>query len=328
MGEPTQCPICESRFGAICTWDPFNGSGRWFHCTACGDFILSGSLIATLPHKNPKLFTDSKRSALSHFLRTSWMATGKPAFLQDDWFDKHIQTQKTLNPPDIAKNIIRFLGDTEDETGTSLASLPLGYYAIFGASSPRQANRVLLEMFDRKLIKVKDERRARESHDFKGCELSFEGWERYYREKSGQYSGSYGFLALKFGEQDAQHETLFREHLKPKVKQQLGYDIRDIRDDSRTGIIDNLLRERIRDAAFVLVDLSHDNHGAYWEAGYAEGLGKPVLYLCEQAKFDKEKTHFDTNHQTTIPWDASKPDKLVTDVVATLRRSMNLFPLK
>jgi nucleoside 2-deoxyribosyltransferase len=77
---------------------------------------------------------------------------------------------------------------------------------------------------------------------------------------------------------------------------------------SRAGVIDNILRAQICDAAFVLVDLTHDNTGAYWEAGYAEGLNTPVIYLCEQAKFDMAKTHFDTRTRS----DAA-------------RRSLNLF---
>ena len=31
----------------------------------------------------------------------------------------------------------------------------------------------------------------------------------------------------------------------------------------------------------------------YWEAGYAEGLEKPVIYTCEKNKFNSEKTPFD-----------------------------------
>ncbi len=53
----------------------------------------------------------------------------------------------------------------------------------------------------------------------------------------------------------------------------------------------------------MIAELSHDNSGAYWEAGYAEGLGKPVIYICEQKKFDEKGTHFDTNHCTTVFWD-------------------------
>jgi nucleoside 2-deoxyribosyltransferase len=80
------------------------------------------------------------------------------------------------------------------------------------------------------------------------------------------------------------------------------------------------------ETAFVLVDLTHDNSGAYWEAGYAEGLGKPVIYICEQSKFDAVKTHFDTNHCTTVMWKADEPAVFTEQLVATLRRSLNLFP--
>jgi nucleoside 2-deoxyribosyltransferase len=85
------------------------------------------------------------------------------------------------------------------------------------------------------------------------------------------------------------------------------------------------MRAKIRDSAFVLVDLTHDNSGAYWEAGYAEGLGKPVIYLCEESKFEKAKTHFDTNHCTTVTWDIENVEQFKTKLIATLRNSLNLF---
>jgi nucleoside 2-deoxyribosyltransferase len=98
-----------------------------------------------------------------------------------------------------------------------------------------------------------------------------------------------------------------------------------MRDVKEAGVIDNLLRVRIRDAAFVLADLTHANNGAYWEAGFAEGLGKPVIYLCEKGRFDETKPHFDTNHCTTVTWSAADPDAFRVDIVATLRNSLKLF---
>ena len=81
-----------------------------------------------------------------------------------------------------------------------------------------------------------------------------------------------------------------------------------MRDVSQAGIIDNIMRTQIRDAAFIIIDLTHDNAGAYWEAGYAEGLGKPVVYICERKKFETATTHFDTNHCTTVPWSIEDPE--------------------
>ena len=110
------------------------------------------------------------------------------------------------------------------------------------------------------------------------------------------------------------------------MKDGIGYELVDMRNVTRAGIIDNIMRAQIRDAAFVIVDLTHDNSGAYWEAGYAEGLGKPVIYICEKTKFKAVKTHFDTNHCTTVIWSEGADDGFTQELIATLRRSLNLFP--
>jgi nucleoside 2-deoxyribosyltransferase len=160
--------------------------------------------------------------------------------------------------------------------------------------------------------------------DFPDLNLTLEGWERYEAEKRGQTRGNYGFIALEFN--DALLDPFVRDIVKPCVKTELGFDLVDMRDVAKAGVIDNIMRAQIRDAAFVLVDLTHDNSGAYWEAGYAEGLGKPVIYLCERAKFEQVTTHFDTNHCTTVVWSADQNEEFQKQLVATLRRSLNLFP--
>ena len=154
--------------------------------------------------------------------------------------------------------------------------------------------------------------------------LTLDGWGLYEAEKRGETSGKYGFIAMKFG--DPVLDPFVQNVLKPAVKDGIGYDVVDMRNVARAGIIDNIMRAQIRDAAFVIVDLTHDNSGAYWEAGYAEGLGKPVIYICEKAKFDDAKTHFDTNHCTTVLWSSKNENNFSQELVATLRRSLNLFP--
>jgi hypothetical protein len=159
--------------------------------------------------------------------------------------------------------------------------------------------------------------------DILNANLTLDGWEQYEAEKRGEYSGKTAFIALRFN--DPMLDALLRDVIKPCVKDELGFDVVDMRDVSQAGLIDNIMRAQIRDAAFVLVELTHDNPGAYWEAGYAEGLGKPVIYLCEKSKFDASRTHFDTNHCTTVSWLADDPDRFRRNLVATIRRSLNLF---
>jgi nucleoside 2-deoxyribosyltransferase len=68
----------------------------------------------------------------------------------------------------------------------------------------------------------------------------------------------------------------------------------------------------------LIADLTHANNGAYWEAGYAEGLGKPVIYRCNRAVFERERTHFDTNHHLTVIWDPAAPTEAAEQLKATI----------
>lgn len=193
---------------------------------------------------------------------------------------------------------------------------------LVGALNQDYAFKLAREMIDHGLLQGSDASSQDSRYELMELDLTFEGWRRFEQELTGKVQGNYGFIALKFG--DEVLDPFLRDVIKPAVAS-LGYQLFDMRDTAQAGVIDNLLRVRIRDSAFVLVDLTHDNPGAYWEAGYAEGLGKPVLYLCERSKFETARTHFDTNHCTTVPWNADNPTGFEADLTATLRRSLNLF---
>jgi hypothetical protein len=149
--------------------------------------------------------------------------------------------------------------------------------------------------------------------------LSFSGWDYFESLRLGGVTYRKAFMAMKFGnaELDAMLETVF----KPGAKR-AGFDLRRLTDDPRAGLIDNRLRVEIQSSDFLVADLTHDNPGAYWEAGYAEGLGKPVIYTCEKGKFEAAKTHFDTNHHLTIVWESSNREAAGNELVATIRATL------
>ena len=140
----------------------------------------------------------------------------------------------------------------------------------------------------------------------------------------------YGFLAMQYSKDekrekyDVELEELARDLLKPVVRETLGYELIDMRDDLKAGIMDVTLRNLIKNSKFVIADLTHDNNGVYWEAGYADALEKPVLYICEKEKFKKLKTHFDTNHCTTVLWSIDSRDKFKDEFSRALQRSLNV----
>ena len=76
------------------------------------------------------------------------------------------------------------------------------------------------------------------------------------------------------------------------------------------------LLKYIRDSKFVVVDLTHENNGAYFEEGYAMGLGKPVIQLCKKGT----KLHFDIAQKNTIMWATEEdiPELLQKRIAATI----------
>lgn len=65
--------------------------------------------------------------------------------------------------------------------------------------------------------------------------------------------------------------------------------------NSNDPITDRML-ESIRLAEFVIVDLTHERPNVYYEAGYAQGLGKTPIYV---AKIDTD-LHFDLKDYPVI----------------------------
>ena len=226
-----------------------------------------------------------------------------------------------MNTKLLAMNLIRYIGDRVSETGQPIDQLSV-VAGMIGAPSEEISDNLIEELEERRIIRVRNITKTFDGTIFLGVNLSLEGWEKYEEEKRGGFDGNYGFIAMKFGDEDL--DLFVQEVVKPAIRQRLNIDTVDLRDVAQAGVIDDIMRVKIRDAKFVIADLTHDNNGAYWEAGYAEGLGKPVIYICEKAKFEAEKTHFDVNHRTTVPWSTDDPDGFCNELIAALRQSLHL----
>ena len=146
-----------------------------------------------------------------------------------------------------------------------------------------------------------------------GLRLTPSGWLRVEELKRAHIASKYAFLARKFDNPEL--DRVFNECLRAAVAA-TGYELRIA--TQRAGLVDAVIEDEIRRCRFLIADLSDDNPGAYWEAGFAEGLGKPVIYVC-RAKVD---THFDTNHRHTVGWDLSSLDETATKLKAVIRNTL------
>lgn len=112
---------------------------------------------------------------------------------------------------------------------------------------------------------------------FTQCTLTPAGWTRYRELSSARVTSRYAFMAMKYN--DAELDGIVRMWFAPAVMA-TGFELRRLDENQPAGLIDDQLRVAIRTSRFLICDVTHGNRGAYWEAGFAEGLGKPVIYTC------------------------------------------------
>jgi nucleoside 2-deoxyribosyltransferase len=152
-------------------------------------------------------------------------------------------------------------------------------------------------------------------------QLTIAGWDRADAIRRGGSISRAAFMAMPFGKPEL--DAIYRDHFQKAVKD-TGFTIKRLDENQPAGLIDDRMRVEIRQCRFLISDLTHGNPGAYWEAGYAEGLGKPVIYTCELSVFaDRAKgTHFDTNHHLTVVWDSASPAVAAAKLKATIRATL------
>ena len=317
MSDSAECPVCQNaEEGSSCRQLPTlpNEDLSTFQCDVCGRYKTPGLVgLSGLGGLKP-----IQRALLSYRLRTR--SSEEEPFVTSEWVNDLLSNVSLPTPAMQATNLVRFIGDEVSRSGKPLGQLPIGFHAIIGSFNRAMALRLIGELQERKILTM-DNVVGIPGKPL-NITLTLDGWERYEAEKRGRFEGDYGFIAMQFD--DSELDPFVKDIVKPAVKEGIRYDLFDMRDVGRAGVVDNIMRTQIRGAAFIIVDLTHDNSGAYWEAGYAEGLGKPVLYICEKTKFEEARTHFDTNHCTTVLWSRDDDAGFKQELIATLRRSLNL----
>ena len=117
---------------------------------------------------------------------------------------------------------------------------------------------------------------------------------------------SQAFVAMWFGdEMDDAYEQGFRQGIEAA-----GYTPMRIDRKPDVNKIDDEIIAEIRRSRFLVADFTHGEDGArggvYYEAGFAYGLGLPVIHSCRKDMV--EQLHFDTRQYYHIVWES--PEEL------------------
>ena len=109
-------------------------------------------------------------------------------------------------------------------------------------------------------------------------------------------SGAQGFVAMSF---NPSLQEVWINGFVPGIRAAGYHPVRLDDKDYVGGITDEIMSE-IRRSRFVVADYTGQRHNAYFEAGFALGLGLTVIPTCHADENDK--LHFDIRHLNTLEW--------------------------
>jgi hypothetical protein len=285
-------------------------------CKRCGDFAITGSLLASYANVEGKnhLFSGLFRWRKEKGLKSEEILTS------DTIKDVLQSTEIPQNIPEKIDKLIYYVGLSSPTFGASVPILPEDDYPLTFSPFADELREILLFLEADKLIEpaVDDTGNVitiREQLSYEGivqCKFTMQGWKRFYELERKGVDSKQCFVAMNFDDEfDSAYKKISEavESCGFKAYRTKGFSIEDVND---------LIIAGIKESVFVVADFTGQKLGVYFEAGFARGLGKRVIWTCRED--EKDKLHFDTRQFNHILW--KDVEELKSKLQASIRANI------
>ena len=232
---------------------------------------------------------------------------------------EYAKMKRPLHPHERAARLLRFV---IERTETIATPVPIRFddgeaYAWSESANFDELDFLIEHLNDEKLLDAQYDPVRR----LFICRITMDGY-RFIAEQETHVATTQAFVAMWF--HDKMNDA-FETGIKPAIEE-AGY--KPLRIDLKPDVnkIDDEIIAEIRRSRFLVADFTHGDEGArggvYFEAGFAEGLGIPVIYTCRKDMMDK--LHFDTRQYAHIDWET--PDELRDRLLHRIRARIGEGP--
>ncbi len=149
-------------------------------------------------------------------------------------------------------------------------------------------------------------------------------WKAYQRidemETSGRTSNR-AFVAMAFAQK---YDEIWLNVIRPGILD-AGYNPIRVDKEEHAERIDDFIISQIRRCRFLVADFSGQRNGVYFEAGFALGLGRRVIWMCDDS--ERDEVHFDTRQFNHIMYtDLAKARRQLTNRIVALEDQGTYVP--
>jgi hypothetical protein len=312
MSNLVNCVICgrsrENGFQPYCDWvfedGPSPVPAQEANCQQCGQYYLLGSLN---DYYMADLVDTPKKTALSCATRQA-SESGKPLRLTRENAAKFAGAHVETRVSDNMDNLLRWIAKRAPRPSSTMTVSIETDFTVVDCLGPNEFQQYLSWLTTNSL--VGDSGIPGRGPYF----LTLDGWNRL--QPPGRPGGKPGqcFIAMWF---DPTMDEVELEIANAVEDSGFKRPLRIDKKEHNNQITDELLAA-IRDSEFIIADVTEHRPNVYYEAGFAKGLGREVIYCCRKDNF--ENRHFDVSTINHVVWDdpADLRKKLAARIKGTI----------
>jgi len=318
MSEDKNCFFCGSECEIYPA--PLMHNVKDYRCKYCGAYILNDRLKIYVPN-----ITDSSIKFRIACILNERRLKGLGGIALSNKTDKEdkIYTYPQVSVDDILDEFPKKASDLLNRTLLNLSRLSERPFEvirinIYDTSADRlhlfALDKTACETIIRELVEQELIRCDYNDIDDRDINLTAKCWEIVENLQQTAIDSKRVFVAMWF---DESMNDYYKDGIK-KAIEEAGYTpVRIDLQDFNEKICDEIIAE-IKRCKFLVSDFSGERGGVYFEAGFAKGLGRPVIFTVK--KDDVEKLHFDTRQYNHIVYDSPEDlhKKLYNRICATI----------
>lgn len=275
------CIFCRSNEGFTFTWLDDGATNN--HCPRCGNFITDSEVRQELyatKHPDHHLLSGAVRELNERGV--------VPTISKLD--DLLAQVRVPKDPIDQMDRVLLSLKRTLKHAGEAVEfteeDFPIAY-----AHEHNEFARIIRMM-----------REAGQLHNFGTgglvAQIEIAGWRRLKELESKNIAYDQAFIAVSFAEELS---VVWDDGIKPAAFD-AGYRPLRVDKHQHNERIDDLIVAEIKRSGLLIADFTYPSPGVYFEAGFALGLGIPVIWCCRDDEMVRKTLHFDTRQYNHIMW--------------------------
>lgn len=284
----SSCPICKSTSNSS---SPNGLDGELVSCSRCGVFRITRSAAVNWESALSK-------NHMIHARRLTANASGWILEHQNELIDSNT-IERLLNLPtpsygERKRKLLDFIQKQSTSLGQRLDLDDAMMKRLLSASWCLDENEVSFLMNSAAAEAMVEYAHAK-------LRLTAKGYD-YLSQLNKNLDSQIGFCAMWFHES---MNPIWDNAIEPAIAN-AGYQPLRIDKKDHANRIDDEIFADIRRSRFVVADFTHGDSGirggVYFEAGFAQGLGLPVIWTCREDMLSEHQLHFDIRQYNFLSW--------------------------